>query len=130
MKYRCNNPNFNGFKYYGGRGIKVCKEWENSFEAFYNWAINNGFSDDLSLDRIDNNKGYSPNNCRWATNTIQQRNRSFNKIIEYNGKSHCVSEWAEITGLKRSTIEGRLKSGWSIEKTLATPTRGHKNEII
>ena len=130
MKYRCNNPKFKGFKYYGGRGIKVCKEWENSFEAFYKWAIDTGFREELSIDRIDVNKGYSPENCRWATSLIQQRNKTSNRIIKYNGVSHCISEWAEITGINYCTITGRLNRGWNIEKTLTTPSRRHKHETI
>lgn len=75
MKYRCNNPNAPKYPLYGGRGITVCDEWINSFPAFRDWALDNGYDDNLTLDRIDNNKGYNPNNCRWATSSDQNRNR-------------------------------------------------------
>lgn len=75
MKARCNNPNRKAYKDYGGRGITVCEEWHNSFETFYEWAMANGYSDDLTIDRIDNDKGYSPDNCRWATMADQNKNK-------------------------------------------------------
>lgn len=75
MKNRCLNPNTNRFKIYGGRGIRICKEWLNSFEEFYKWAINNGYDKNLTIDRINNNKGYEPSNCRWVTYSEQRRNQ-------------------------------------------------------
>ena len=86
MKDRCYNPKNRKYHLYGGRGITVCDEWKNSFQAFYNWGITNGYKDNLTIDRIDNDKGYSPDNCRWATVTEQNRNRRCCKsVVKNNG---------------------------------------------
>ena len=116
MKDRCNNPYSSMYKHYGGRGITVCKEWEESFHNFLEWSLENGYRSDLSIDRIDNNKGYSPGNCRWATWKEQSRNRRCNRLITYNGETKCVSEWAEELGITHSMILQRLNKGWPIEK--------------
>ena len=122
---RCLNPNNKDFVYYGGRGITVCEDWKIP-ENFFEWAFSSGYSANLTLDRINCNKGYSPDNCRWITNSEQQRNRRNNRIIEYNGEKHCIAEWAEITGINQQTIYSRLVYGWPIDKILTIqPT--HKN---
>lgn len=104
MKQRCCNPDNESYKNYGGRGIKICDEWLADFMNFYNWAMANGYREDLTIDRIDNNKGYSPENCRWATRQQQCRNTRRNKF--YKGK--CFSEWSEILGIHRSTFQKRV----------------------
>ena len=126
MRNRCNNPNYPFYANYGGRGIKVCPEWSNvkDFPAFYSWAMSNGYSDDLTLDRIDNNKGYSPDNCRWATRKEQQNNTRHNRIIDYCGIKHTLAEWSDITGIDSGTISGRLDKGWTVEAALNTKVRG------
>lgn len=111
MKERCYNPNNKGYKRYGARGITVCDEWRNSFEAFYEWSVSNGYQDGLTIDRIDNNKGYSPDNCRWATHKQQNRNYSRNHMITYNGKTQCIADWADEVGINRATILYRIKAG-------------------
>ena len=80
MKQRCYNPNNKSYGYYGGRGITICNEWVHDFQAFYDWAMANGYSENLSIDRIDNDKGYSPDNCRWVTAKQQANNRRNNQI--------------------------------------------------
>lgn len=118
MRSRCYNKNNKEYKNYGGRGITICDEWLNDFMAFYNWSINNHYQENLTIDRIDNDVGYSPSNCRWVNNTSQQRNKRNNNIITINNESHCLSEWCELLKIKRDTVYKRLKYGWDIYKAL------------
>ena len=124
---RCNNPNNKDYPDYGGRGIKVCQEWRTA-DNFFKWAKESGYADDLSIDRIDNNKDYCPTNCRWMPMSKQQRNKRNNKLIEFNGETHCIAEWAEITGIASQTINSRLRYGWTIDEAL-TIKPSHKNNI-
>lgn len=118
IKTRCHNSNYPRFKDYGGRGITVCDEWKNDFKSFYDWSINNGYSDELTIDRIDNDKGYSPENCRWVTYSANEKNKSTSNIITFNGKTQNLIDWARETGINHRTICQRLKYGWSIEDAL------------
>ena len=121
MIQRCRNEKHPYFKDYGGRGITVCDEWlgTEGFIRFNEWAMTNGYQDNLTLDRIENDKGYSPNNCRWVDQLTQNNNKRSNKRYEYNGESHTISEWARIYGIKYTTLDTRLnKRGWDIEKAL------------
>lgn len=120
MKSRCNNPKHDAYKNYGGRGIKICSEWVNDFMAFKDWALNNGYADSLTLDRIDNNKGYAPDNCRWATNEEQASNKRNNHYITVDGITKTVSQWEKELGLSYGTIYHRLKSGWSERDAVTT----------
>lgn len=95
FKGRCNNPKDRAYKKYGGRGIKICEEWQ-EFEPFYNWAMANGYNDTLTIDRIDVNGNYEPNNCRWTSYKTQVRNRRITKTVFYNGKEYILGELAEI----------------------------------
>lgn len=129
MKGRCCNPNNSHYKNYGGRGITICDEWLNNFQAFYDWAYANGYDENApfgqcTLDRIDNNKGYSPDNCRWVTSIIQANNKRNNRIFTINGISHTVPEWARMYELDPKRVTCRLYLGWSIEKALTMPVRG------
>lgn len=121
MKDRCSNPNNKAYCNYGGRGIQVCKEWADSLEKFYTWSIENGYEENLSIDRIDNNGNYEPDNCRWVDRKTQNKNKRSNHIIEYKGQEKLLCEWAEEYGIAYSTILRRLGLGWSIEEALETP---------
>lgn len=117
MKSRCQNPNYPEFHYYGGRGIKICDRWQSS-ENFFDDMLP-AWKKGLSLDRIDPNKSYSPDNCRWANEKTQQNNRRNNVLFEYNGERKTLTDWAEIIGVKRSTLAQRYYVyKWSIERCL------------
>lgn len=121
MKARCKNKRCPTFKHYGGRGISVCKEWMESFEAFRDWALRNGYSEGLEIDRINNDGNYCPENCRWATRKQQNRNTSQNRMITINGTTKNISEWAELSGVNYFTIRWRLRNGISGENLLTKP---------
>lgn len=123
MKNRCYNPNSTKYKRYGARGILVCDEWKNNFEAFYNWAVLTGYKKGLTIERINNNGNYEPSNCRWLTNKEQANNKSTNKYITYNGQTKTLAEWCNVFNVPYSLFRGRLRLGWSIEKTFFTPRR-------
>ena len=126
MKKRCYCKTCHNYSIYGGRGIVLCEDWQ-LFENFYKWAINNGYNDNLTIDRIDVNGNYEPNNCRWVTQQIQARNTRTNKFLTYNGETHCYAEWEELLGLSKGRVWDRLNRGWSIEKVLSPITRGKRN---
>ena len=119
MVQRCTNPNATGYEHYGGRGIQVCEAWL-TFENFFA-DMGDPPSNAYSLDRRDNDDGYSADNCRWATEEEQHNNRSDNRLIEYKGKSLTIAGWVRETGLSKDTILKRLKRGWSVERTLGSP---------
>ena len=115
MKRRCYNKNDKDFYNYGARGIDVCNEWNENFMNFYNWALSNGYDDKLTIDRIDNDKGYCPENCRWVDLKTQCNNRKTNRYIEYNGEKHTISEWSELYNINYHTFCSRLYRGWKFE---------------
>jgi len=112
--YREKNCNYNR---YGARGIEVCEEWHN-IENFEKWVEENPYFEGATIDRIDVNGNYEPSNCRWSTMKKQCNNRSNTLYITYNGETHTISEWAEITGINRSTLNNRYYKGWTIESML------------
>ena len=122
MKKRCLSPSNQAYPYYGGRGITVCPEWV-EYEEFHKWAMSNGYQEGLTIERKDNDGHYEPSNCIWATSKTQARNRSSNRILTYGPDSMPMSAWAEKLGMHPSALDKRLKSGWSVEKTLTTPPR-------
>ena len=115
MKQRCSDPHCGCYDRYGGRGITVCQEWQDSFVSFRDWSLTHGYKDDLSIDRINNDKGYNPDNCRWATVKEQNNNRRSNVHITYNGQTHNIQEWSKITGIKRQKIADRFHKGYPLE---------------
>lgn len=122
MRDRCHNPNAQSFHHCGGRGIEVCERWRNSFENFYA-DVGPKPSVKLTLDRIDNTKGYEPNNVRWATWEQQENNRRNSRWIEIDGERKTVPQWAKDKNIKQVTIKARLRLGWSDRDAVLTPVR-------
>ena len=133
MKSRCYNPKKEHYENYGGRGISVCEEWLNpkhaegtrncsiGFQAFRKWALENGYSDNLSLDRIDTNGNYEPSNCRWVTQKEQCNNTRANIMFTYKGHTKTINQWCEELGMETRRVWNRVfKLGWSVEKALET----------
>lgn len=119
MKGRCYNKNNNSYRDYGGRGITVCDEWRENFENFRDWAITHGYAETLSIDRIDNNCGYSPRNCRWVDWYTQANNTRHNHLVSHNGQTLTLSEWSKSTGVPYHRLKDRInKLGWDIERAL------------
>lgn len=130
MIQRCTNENNNEYKYYGGRGVKVSMRWEHDFEAFYEWAIKR-WQPGLELDKdklASQQTGvlYCPELCCFLSTKENTRNKSNNRMIEYNGETKCLAEWCEILNMSRSVLWGRLNRGWNIEKAFRTPVNNYK----
>jgi hypothetical protein len=115
MKARCSSPNDTSYKKYGAKGISVCDLWKSSFMSFYTWSMENGYKDDLTIDRIDSTKDYSPDNCRWVTRKEQSRNINRNVLLTYKGKTQCISAWIEELGFK-SVLLYQLKKRCSSDE--------------
>lgn len=128
MKQRCYNKRHSHYLNYGGRGITICDEWKTDFKNFYCWAIANGYSDSLTIDRINNDGNYEPSNCRWITNFEQQQKRTNTHIVEYKGELFTLSQLARKYNIKPNVLERRIKCGWEIEKSLYTPVRSCKRK--
>lgn len=122
-KRRCLSPSSDAYKHYGGRGIKMCDEWlgENGFINFYNWAMANGYKDDLTIERIDVNGDYCPENCRWVTMAEQMSNTTRSKRITIDGETHTVAQWCRIKGLKPGAYYGRISRGYTERDAIMTP---------
>jgi hypothetical protein len=130
MKQRCYNINHKNYQHYGGRGIIICEEWKNSFENFYNWAINNGYNDNLSIDRIDVNGNYEPINCRWVDMKTQQNNKRNNHNVEIDGEIHTIAEWSKLNNIDTHTISSRVhRNHWDPIDAVTIPVGLSKEEI-
>lgn len=129
MRQRCNNPKTICYKNYGGRGIKVCKEWED-FMTFYDWSMKNGYENSLTIDRIDVNGNYEPSNCRWVNQKVQNNNTRKNHYLTYKGITKTMSEWSDITGIPYYTLRGRINTyHWSTEEALETPVNQRRMKV-
>jgi hypothetical protein len=130
MIARCYNDKTSHFKDYGGRGITICDEWlgESGFVNFYDWSMKNGYSNDLSIDRIEVNGNYEPNNCRWATNEEQANNKRKTIYIEINGETKTLKQWCEFYNLNYNSVRYRIKSGWNKTLALTTPIKRVENK--
>lgn len=125
MKERCFNRNRKEYKNYGGRGITVCEEWLDA-KTFIDWALKNGYSDDLTLDRKDNDGNYCPDNCEWVSRGIQANNRRCNRFYTYNGETKTLTQWAKENGLTYAQVAKRIdKLGWPFERAISEPL--HQN---
>ena len=122
MKQRCSNPKASHYEYYGGKGVSVCEEWKKSFSTFRDWALSNGYEDGLTIDRIESDKDYCPENCRWVTHLQQMSNTTRNVMLTYQGETHSLSEWSRIVGVPYGTLKSRLRYGWSVERMLGGVT--------
>ncbi len=121
IKARCYNPKNTAFKRYGEKGITVCDEWLNSSKAFYEWAIQNGYQDNLSIERKNSKGNYEPGNCKWADAYEQNNNVSKNKPLTFRGKTMNLCQWARELGMNKNTLNKRLRSGWTIEEAFTKP---------
>lgn len=131
MKQRCHNPTSQSYQWYGAKGISVCDEWRDDFQAFYDWAMANGYNPDAprgecSIDRIDVNGNYCPENCRWVTMQKQQFNKHTTRVFSYNGEQMTVAEFSKKYGIKEETLSTRLQRGKTIAEAIETPVAKRK----
>ena len=130
MKQRCYNPKGSGYSYYGARGIIVCDEWKNDFKAFYDWAVGNGYSEDLTIERINNDGNYEPSNCQWATRKEQSRNTRQNVYVIHDEKRLCLKDVANLTGIDRRIISYRLNRGLALfDRHRPGPRKSQQTQI-
>lgn len=133
MRERCSRQTHAAYQYYGGRGIAVCDEWRESFSAFQRWAVASGYRSDKSIDRIDNDGPYHPDNCRWATDKMQARNKGEAKshlIVEHDGRRLNLSEWSRATGIGYTTLMQRYKKGLRGEALLKQPRKPDNYRLL
>lgn len=121
MRRRSFDKNDKSYPDYGGRGIVICDEWDGNFKAFYDWSMENGYADELTIDRIDNSKGYGPSNCRWATSIMQANNRSTSVFVEMHGEKRTVMEWCRLLNVNYGTAMTRRRRGLQGAELFAEP---------
>ena len=127
---RCKNANRKDAKSYYDKGIRVCAEWH-TYENFESWSLENGYTDNLTIDRIDSNGNYEPSNCRWITIQEQQKNKCTNVMVTYNGETLCMSDWAKRFGINRVTLESRIYDlGYSFEEAIKKEKGSQKTNVI
>lgn len=117
---RCESQSCGSYERYGAVGIRICDKWRRSFESFYD-DMGDKPGENYQIDRIKNELGYEPGNCRWVTRHENARNKSNNHLIEYNGETRCLAEWCEIKGVPPYSVQNRMKLGWSFERAIETP---------
>ena len=130
MRLRCYNENSINYKYYGGKGVTICDEWLLSFENFFDWAINNGYNENLTIDRTDSEKEYSPDNCKWSTKKEQAYNRSMSVKLTLNGRTMYMTEWAEELEIDKKILSWRYNNGWSDEEILSRPRDYKESKLL
>ena len=128
IRQRCNNESNNWYSRYGGRGIKICEEWDNDFMSFYNWSMENGYKKHLSIDRIDNDLGYYPENCRWADWEQQANNQKRIRQYTYKGVTDTITYLCERFGKRKGVVRNRLLRGYTIEEAMEMQLWGKRNE--
>lgn len=130
MKQRCNDKNHKSYKDYGGRGITVFYNWlgKEGFINFHNWSMENGYKEGLTIDRIDTNGNYEPNNCRWVDILTQANNKRNNRLLTYKGITDTIPNWARKYNIKAGTLYWRITNNWDIEKALNLETKRGRNQ--
>ncbi|HSW35847.1 MAG TPA: hypothetical protein VLH18_04500 [Candidatus Limnocylindrales bacterium] len=126
MKGRCYNPSDAGFRDYGGRGITVCGEWQ-EFEPFMEWALKSGYRKGLTIERVDNNGNYEPQNCKWIPRSEQSANRRTNRYLKFRGNLKTMAQWSRDLGINYDTLKDRLNNGWPVERALTVPVGSTNN---
>lgn len=130
MRQRCFNLNDKNYKNYGGRGITVCEDWNKNFISFYNWSIENGYIEGLTIDRINNNGNYEPNNCRWVDNFIQQTNTRKNIFLTINGETRTLSEWQRFSKISHYAFYKRYREGIRGEELIKPTRKSYRGKIV
>lgn len=130
MKERCYNPNDKRYEDWGGRGIQICDEWLSDPETFVRWSIENGYDEGLTIDRVDNNGNYCPENCRWVTKAENNQNRRSSRYYTYNGKTQNLQKWCDEYNASRSMVNKRLQLGWEFDKALLAPKKTRDQESL